>query len=175
MNLKNIKKNTALKFLRKHAVAGKINPAVSKKKIYKVGILAEQDLFNTYDFRKKLSENFRIPATDFKILLYQKGKYVESLQDLEPFSIKDFGFFGKIKCENVKNFTENNFDLLINYCAQDNVMAQVVSFQSKAILKAGIHLEEFNLYDISIRVEANKIDTFNMELTKYLQILNLLN
>jgi hypothetical protein len=174
MNLKKIKKNTALKFLRKHAATEKIKPAVSGNIIYKVGILAEEDLFNTYDFRKELSENFKIPANDFKILLFQKRKNIESLHDLEYFSFDDFGFFGKIKGENVKDFTQNNFDLLINYCAQDNILALVASFQSNAILKAGFKMEEFNLYDISISVEVNKIDTFNAELTKYLQILNLI-
>jgi len=175
MNIKNLKKNTAIKFLQKNVILGKNKKYTSEGKIKKVGIIVEEDLLKTYDFRKKLSESFGISMNDFKILLFQKNSKSEVLTDFETFSNKDFGMFGKIKTEIIKNFVKSDFDLFINYCPQDNIMAQVVSFQSQAVLKAGFSLEKLNFYDISIKIEANKIDTFNTELIKYLEILKLIN
>jgi hypothetical protein len=174
MNLKNIKRNKALKFLRKQGKITNNNANVSKKEIKKVGVLADENLFKTYDFRKKLAENFGIKTDDFTIILYQNVKNVTLSQEFETFSDKDFGMGGKIKGTVVQNFVQTKFDLLINYCAYENVMAQVASYHSKAILKAGFNSEELNFYDISIQIDANKVDTFNAELTKYLQILKLI-
>ncbi len=174
MNLKNIKKNTSLKFLLKNNSKSNNNANISKKEIKKVGILANEDLFKTYDFRKKLAENFGIKTDDFTIILYQKVKNVTLSQEFETFCDKDFGMNAKIKGDTVQNFVQKKFDLLINYCNEENIMAQVASFHSKAILKAGFNSEELNFYDISIQIDSNKIDTFNAELTKYLQILKLI-
>lgn len=174
MNLKNIKKNTALKFLRKNSGITSNNANISKKEIKKVGVLADEDLFKTYDFRRKLADNFGINTDDFTIILYQRIKNVTLSQEFETFSDKDFGRYGKIKGSTVQNFVQTKFDLLINYCGHDNIMAQVASFHSKAILKAGFNSEELNFYDISIKIDANKVDTFNSELTKYLQIMKLI-
>ena len=174
MNLKNIKKKTALKFLRKNCTVANKNAGITKNKIKKVGILADEELFKTYDFRKKLAENFGIKEDDFSIILYQKIKNITLSQEFETFADKDFGMYGKMKGDTIQNFARTKFDLLINYCGQDNIFAQVASFESKAILKAGFNLEDLNFYDISIQIDSNKIDTFNVELTKYLQILKLI-
>jgi len=143
-------------------------------KIIKVGILAESDLFQTYDFTRNLSSNFGLDKNSFNIILYRNSKINEELADCNYFSEKDFGMFGKIVGEDLKKFVNKNFDLLINYCTKEDLFSEMVCIKSKAKLVAGFNNKTYNNYDISIKIESNKIDTFNEELTKYLQILKVL-
>ena len=146
----------------------------SLQRISKIGILAESELFRTYDFSKKLSENFGVPKDNFDIVLYNNEYGPNSMDEHQSFTEKDFGMFGKVKSDRIKKIVNSKYDLLVDYCANDNVFAKVICNRSKSKLIAGFENNEFQLYDISIKLEGNKIDTFNEELTKYLQILNLL-
>ena len=72
-------------------------------------------------------------------------------------------------------FVDSNYDLLINYCSSDSIYVSLVAVRSKAKFKVGFANETLqDLYDFMISVEGNKIDVFNDELAKYLQILDLL-
>lgn len=173
MNLKGIKEKSALKFLKKNFGTKGDNQMSSLNKIEKVGILAEVELFKTYDFSRKLSENFGVKRNDFDIFLYQNDYGQDSMDQYESFSEKDFGLYGKIKSKNAKKIIENEYDLLIDYCNEDNIFSKVLCFSSNSKLIAGFKNEKFDIYDISIKLENNRIDTFNEELTKYLKILNL--
>ncbi|MCF6296622.1 MAG: hypothetical protein L3J08_01330 [Flavobacteriaceae bacterium] len=174
MNLKGIKKNSALNFLKKNIKKRDSNRINSLRKIEKIIILAESDLLKTYDFTKKLSENFGISKRNFDVLLYNNEYGEGSLDEYMSFTEKDFSFSCKIKNAKLKKIITNKYDLLIDYSPSGNVFAQVVCFYVNSVLKAGFENEEFDMYDISIKLESNKVDTFNEELTKYLQILNLL-
>lgn len=173
MNLKGIKKKSALKFLKKNFGTKGENQISSLNKIEKIGILAEVELFKTYDFTRKLSENFKVDKNKFEVFLYENDYGQDSLDQYMSFSEKDFGLFGKVKSENAKKIINNEYDLLIDYCSYDNIYSKVICFTSNSKLIAGFKNEEFDIYDISIKLESNRIDTFNEELTKYLRILNL--
>ncbi len=174
MNLKGLKKKSALKFLRKNDKNKEFNVERSLKKIHKIGVLAEAELFKTYDFTKKLSENLGVNLNYFNIILFQNVKANKLMDSYDSFTEKDFGMYGKIKNVSLNSFVESKFDLLINYSSVDNVFSHVVCLRSNAKIKASFKNEEFNFYDIAIDIKGNKIDTFNEELTKYLHILELL-
>ena len=174
MNLKGFKKKSALKFLKKNEKNNKFNLKSSLQKIQKVGILAEADLFKTYDFTKKLSESLDVNQNGFNILLFQNVKANKLMDSYESFTEKDFGMYGKIKGASLNSFIDSEFDLLINYCPVGSIFSHVVSLRSKAKIKVSFENDEFDFYDISVNIEGNRIDTFNEELTKYLHILKLL-
>ena len=85
-----------------------------------------------------------------------------------------FGLYGKIKSPALANFVEKKFDLLINYCEANLIYDQIIMIRSVAGLKVGFEHENNHFNDISFRVDGNKIDTFNNELIKYLEILKLI-
>lgn len=174
MNLKIIKKNFVLKYLNSNVRTRDLNKIDSLEKISKIGILAESDLFQTYDFTKNLGSKFGLDRNNFEIMLYQNSKIREGLGDYSYFSEKDFSMFGKISGNDIKKFVDKKFDLLINYCASEDVFSEYVCVKSKAKLVAGFKSKIYDNYDISIKIETNKIDTFNEELTKYLQIFKVL-
>jgi len=174
MNLKIVKRNFVLKYLNSNVRTRGLDKIDSLQKISKVGILAESDLFQTYDFTKNLSTNFGLDLNNFEIILYQNTKMKENLGDYSYFSEKDFSMFGKISGNDLKRFVDTKFDLLINYCTHEDLFTEIVCVQSKANLVAGFKNKTYDNYDISINIESNKIDTFNEELTKYLQIFKVL-
>lgn len=174
MNLKGIKKNTAIKYLMRQQ--SRLEKKVSKqpKKVSTVGILAEEELFRAYDFTKKLSNDLGIDISDIKVMLFQKVKTDKSLDHFEFFSNKSFHMFGKIKDKELKYFLEKKYDILINYCNQDNIYAHIASLESAAKMKASFKTKYTSFYHIAVNIPENKINTFNEEIVKYLKILKLI-
>ena len=174
MNLNIVKKNFVLKYLKSNIRSRKLNKQGDLFKINKVGILAEADLFHTYDLTKNLGAKFGIDRNLFDVILFKKSKGGDTLPDYKYFSEGDFGMIGNIKSDDLKQFVKTKYDLLINYCTHEDLFSEYVCVKSKARLVAGFKGDIYDNYDISIKIESNKIDTFNEELTKYLQILNVL-
>ncbi len=174
MNLKGIKKNTALKYLIKYQKNKKKKDNVHPKKVRHVGILADEELFKAYDFTKKLSEDLGIQIGDIEVMLFQKNKSKKSLDQFEFFSDKSFDVFGKIKDKDLLYFLDKKFDLFVNYCNRDNVFAHIAALKSNTIIKASFENEIASFYQITVNIPENKINTFNEEIVKYLKILKLI-
>lgn len=174
MDILNLKNKTAFSYIKKQLKLAKNSDNKKVSKIQNVGIVAEVNLFRAYDFTKKLSEGLGIDKSDIKVTLYDLEKTSSLMDDYGRFSEKSFGLHGKFKNGDLKYFSNIPFDLLINYCEETNIYGQVVVCRSQAKLKAGFENEYADFYDLSINIPGNKIDTFNSEIIKYLQILNLL-
>ncbi len=167
-----LKDKIAHKFIKNQLKIEVKSEKYSPMLVEKVGILAEAELFKAYDFTKKLSENFNLPIENFQLIVSQESVNEVDETTYNIFSDKDFKLNANIKTENIQQFADTKFDLLINYCNHDNLYANVLVLHSKALIKAGFDNEETPFYDISVKTQANKIHTFNEELTKYLQIMN---
>lgn len=175
MDIFNIKHKTAHKFIKNHLIKVKNSNNIIPRKIQTVGIIAEAKLFEAYDFTKKLGENLGLMPKDLNVLLYENVELNNEKNIYPVFSDNDFGLYGKIKKEEIKDFADTKFDLLINYCSSDNLFTKVLVLRSKAILKSAFYSENDEFYSITIKITGNKIDTFNEELAKYLNILQLIN
>jgi len=175
MNFASLKKNTALKFNNKEFKKLKENNTKAPEFIETIGVLADSRLFGSYDISRNLSQKLGKPHKNFEIIIFENLKDDFVSQHYNTFSEKDFGMFGKIKAQNLIGFVDEKYDLLINYCNSDSVFANVVALRSKAKFKVSFASESIaNLYDFTIAVDGNKIDIFNDELAKYLQILELI-
>ena len=175
MNLANLKKNTILKFYEKEFKKLKKADKKAPKKIETIGVLASSRLFGSYDISRNLSQKLNQPHKNFEIIIFENLKDDFVTQHYNTFSEKDFGIYGKIKAENLIGFIDTKYDLLINYCNPESIFANVVALRSKANFKASFANENVaDLYDFTIQVDGNKLDVFNDELAKYLQILELI-
>ncbi len=170
MNLKNIKRNTALKFIKKNNKRTVDLQDKSMVNIKNVGIIVAEDLIKTYDFTRKLSQQLHVDQNYFDQLIFIDRKDKNN-DNSNVFSDKSLAHQAKLKGDDLNRFINKDLDLLINYCHESNVTAQLVAFKSKAKIKVGFFQEEENFYDLSIVLEDNKIDMFNEEIVKYLQIL----
>ncbi|MDH3321379.1 MAG: hypothetical protein OEM04_00225 [Flavobacteriaceae bacterium] len=174
MGILNLKSKTAHKYIKKQPKNTTNLELSSVNKIQTVVVIAEVDLFKTYDFTKKLSENLRIDKNNIKVILLTNDSNEKAFEFYEVFSEKSFGLNGKLNNESLKNMVDAPSDLLINYCSEATVYGQVLTCRSKAKLKVGFENEYAYLYNLTIQLPGNKIDTFNNEIVKYLEILNLL-
>ena len=175
MNFTSLKKSSAFKFNQKEL---KRLTKISRKKpevIETVGVLASSSLFGSYDISRNLSQKLNKAHKNLEIIIFENLKDDFVTQHYNTFSEKDFGMFGKAKAQNLNDFINTKYDLLINYCSPESVFANVVAVRSKAAFKVSFANEGLaNLYDFTIEVDSNKVDIFNDELAKYLQILELI-
>jgi len=175
MNFTSLKKNSAVKFNQKELK--KIDKVDRKKPeaIKTVGVLASSRLFGSYDISRNLSQKLNIPHKNLEIIIFENVKDDFVTQHYNTFSEKDFGMFAKPKAQNLIDFINTKYDLLINYCHSESVFGTAVAIRSKAVFKVSFANEDLmGLYDFTIEVDANKVDIFNDELAKYLQILELI-
>ena len=92
--------------------------------------------------------------------------------DLQLYSPKDFGWYGKISNDYLKNILTKKYDLLINYSKVDNLYNNLLILHSKAAFKVGFAKLDNRFYDLLINCKSNEIELFNKEVKKYLEILN---
>ena len=84
----------------------------------------------------------------------------------------DFGWYGNIKSEDLKNCLTKKYDLLINYNKVDNLYANIVLLQCNSKFNVGFSHLNNKLYQLLISCEKGDLKCFNTELKKYLTILN---
>lgn len=175
MNFSGLKKKTTFQYYEKQLKKIKRTNKNIPQKIRAVGILADSRLFGSYDISRNLSQKLNMPHKNFEIIIFENLKDDFVTQHYNTFNEKDFGMYGKIKAPNVRDFIDSPYDLLINFNNENNIFMNVVALRSKAKFKVGFAFDELReLYDFMINIEGNKIDIFNDELSKYLQILKLI-
>ncbi len=120
----------------------------------------------------ELATLLKISESDIKVVVFQRKLRKETAPDgiITP---KDFGWYGKIDNEKLKNILTDKYDLLINYSKVDNVYLNILILQCKASFSIGFAHMDKRLYDLLIRCEPDEIDLFHEELIKYLVILKI--
>ena len=121
---------------------------------------------------RELATLLKISESDIKAVVFQR-KLKNEKETNEIITPKDFGWYGKIESEKLKNILTNNYDLLINYSKVDNVFLNLLLLQCKAEFRVGFAYMDKRLYDLLIRCEPDEIDLFHEELIKYLVILKI--
>lgn len=101
-----------------------------------------------------------------------KRKLKEEEKSSLYFTKKDFLNKGDIESESLKNFIDENFDLLINYTKKSNLYVNLVTLFSKAKFKIGFAKIDDRLYDLMVKEPNYNIQVFHQEIYKYLSILN---
>lgn len=126
------------------------------------------------DFYHKIEHNLieilALPPTAFEFVIYQQKlpKNNNSDQIITP---HDFGWYGKLKSDRLKNILTNKYDLLINYNKIDHLYTNLLVLQSKVKFKVGFANLKTDLYDLTIQCNPNEIELFTKEIDKYLNIL----
>jgi hypothetical protein len=119
----------------------------------------------------ELLKLFSVSENTIKVLVFQKKiKKNENLKNV--ITPKDFGWYGKIKSEKLKDILTNKYDLLINYSKVENLYCNLLLLHCKTDFKAGFAHLDNRFYDLTIQCKPDEIELFNKELKKYLTILN---
>ena len=146
-------------------------PNISTSKKVKSVIVLLDNVSDKDIIVNNLKNNFGIDINSVEIIIFQQKIGKENLNK-NLFCPKDFGLFGKIKTEELKNILTKKYDLLINYSKVDNLYNNLLILHCKAAFRAGFAIFDNRLYDLLIDCKPESISLFNKELKKYLEILN---
>jgi len=143
--------------------------AISEKKAQSIAVLLNHEEFDDTeaftDFFRKLG--LRSPKNAVIYFSEEQGKEAQ----LNVFSKKDFGWYGKIKNQALLDFINEPFDILIGYYNSDITAMHQIIAMSSANLKVGVHQYDERLFDIIFNLSVIRFDIFKEEFKKYLTIL----
>lgn len=169
MFLKGIKRKSAQKCISRLL---KVDRQLEQSKLKTIGVLVDARGFYPFPFFNELAEVFNIPNEAIKILCYHPNKKVVKEFTEAVFTDNELGFKGKINNIEVENFINHEFDALINFYNEDELLLNLIAVQSKAKFKIGFTGINENINDFSIATDVTNITTFTFEAKKYLSILN---
>ncbi|SDB43568.1 hypothetical protein SAMN03097699_1326 [Flavobacteriaceae bacterium MAR_2010_188] len=146
--------------------------AVSRKKIKSVGVILYLDEFADFEAFRVFFTSIDIRDNRVKIVAYSElDRDNEQLWDTF-FNAKDFGWKGKLNRQELQEFVDSEFDLLISYYKSDILELNNMTAQSRANFKVGIADYDQRMYDLIIDVAPKDFNIFAVELKKYLNVLN---
>ena len=169
MFLKVFKEKSNQKFVDK--IVSRRNVSVHNTKITSVGVLLNDQEYYNYEEVNSFLDEIGVVSAKRKFFTFSKSKDEVNNWDA-VFTPKDFGWNGKLKNNDLSDFTKTKFDVLICYfLAEDQELKQIVAM-STANFKVGISSRDERLYDLIIYVDNKDFKIFKDELKKYLTILN---
>jgi hypothetical protein len=157
----------------KKALTKKLNKTttkeVSAKPIQSVGLIVNADAIESFQhIINTLQLNVAV-----EVLCFHKNFQKTRTVDYPVFYEKDFGWKGKAKTKDLKDFLEKPFDLLISYYDENNIVSlHLASGLQQSNFKVGISGSSQEIHDVIIQTKTEEVTTFAKELHTYLQILN---
>ena len=144
----------------------------SKAIIQKVCLLIDESYF----FKKEALVNELIAngisQNNIKIIVY-RDKLKKNEQYSQPtFGIKHINWRGKMTNPILKDFINEQFDLLISYYDVEKAFLLTFTHNSKAHFKVGFSSIDKRLNHLMININVENYKVFANELFRYLKILN---
>jgi len=164
------KRRSGLKFL-KEELKKPISTSNRSKGIISVGCidLDAYDGANTfYDF----IDEFSLRPNAVKIIGYKSYYDNNSPYSTPVISDRDLGWGGKIENSYALEFLSREYDLLINYYTEENLLLQLMTVKARARMKVGFAEVDKNLNDLILGTSIEDFKSFKKELKKYLYVLN---
>jgi len=144
----------------------------SNEIIKTVGILFDETYFYEREALVQELIHYGIKEEDVKVLVFKDKIKKNEVFDYPVYSHKDLNWNATIEKDEVKDFINTSFDLLINYYDTEKVALLLVSDLSKAVFKVGFSSVDKRLNHFMINTNAENYKIFIDEMFKYLKILN---
>lgn len=170
MFLKFIKDFGLKKIIRKSL--SNYKPVSSPDVVSTVGIILDESYFNDKEaLIDQLAAN-GILRQNIKTLSFKERLKPKEIMDCCHFTRKDISSAGEYKKEDVAEFINTPFDMLISYYDVEKPPLVLATIKSTAKFKVGFATVDKRLNHFMIGTVAEKYDEFTAELFKYLKILN---
>lgn len=164
-----LKQKSARKFIRL-TLTKPIPQSTRKKGIRLVGCLVDLDKFDQADVFYELLEDFNLPPNAVKIIGYKSYYDKNSPYSTPIFSDKDLGWNGDVENSYALEFLNTEYDVLLNYYKEDNLLLNIMSLKTVARLKVGFKEVGPNFNDLMLETSLSDFKTFKAELKKYLKV-----
>ncbi|VAW15685.1 FIG00652276: hypothetical protein [hydrothermal vent metagenome] len=165
------KHKSALKFL-KEELNKPFTEVQRTKGITSVACLVDLDKFEDANLFYDFVEDFALRPNAVKIIGYKSFYDKNSPYSTPVFSDKDLGWKGEIINSYVLEFLSREYDMLVNYYTEDNLMLQLMSIKTKARVRVGFKEADERYNDLILDCPMKDFKTFKKELKKYLKVLN---
>jgi len=140
-----------------------------KLPILKVGCIIDTNLDVDYFQILELMEKIGLKQKDVKIISYSDTAFNDPFSKMRM-SKDSINFYGKIVSADANEFISYDYDLLINYFG-DNEILTLISSKTNSNFRVGYSESNKNINDIMFSNFFNNFEKFSNELIKYLKFL----
>ena len=119
----------------------------------------------------KLREHLKISEENFFFLLCPRKTSKNDIFATPCFTAADLNWTGNIKNENLKEFFDKTFDVVVSFAASENKLAAFAVSVAGPGLKVGRESSSQIDFDLLIATQPEEPELFTTELEKYLKIL----
>jgi carboxypeptidase C (cathepsin A) len=140
-----------------------------KLPILKVGCIIDTNLDVDYFQILELMEKIGLKQKDVKIISYSDTAFNDPFSKMR-ISKDSINFYGKIVSADANEFISYDYDLLINYFG-DNEILTLISSKTNSNCRVGYSESNNNINDIIFSNFFNNFEKFSNELIKYLKFL----
>lgn len=140
-----------------------------KLPILKVGCIIDTNLDVDYFQILELVEKIGLKQKDVKIISYSDTSFNDPFSKMRV-SKDSISFYGKIISADANEFISYDYDLLINYFG-DNEVLTLISSKTNSNFRVGYGESNNNINDIIFSNFFNNFEKFSNELIKYLKFL----
>ena len=140
-----------------------------KLPILKVGCIIDTSLDIDYFQILELMEKIGLKQKDVKIISYSDTAFNDPFSKMR-ISKDSINFYGKIVSADANEFISYDYDLLINYFG-DNEILTLISSKTNSNFRVGYSESNKNINDIMFSNFFNNFEKFSNELIKYLNFL----
>ncbi|RIV69022.1 DUF6913 domain-containing protein [Flagellimonas aequoris] len=165
------KVKSGLKYLKEEMEKPSL-PLAREKGITSIGCIVDVDHFANAEAFYELIEEFSLRPNAIKIIGYKREYDKNSPYAIQMFSDRDLGWKGQIENGYVLEFLGREYDMLINYYDEDNLMMKLLSVKTPARLKVGLGSQDSKVNDLILNTPLKDFKLFKSELKKYLKVLN---
>lgn len=165
------KQKSGLKFI-KQELQKPAYVSSRNKGIRSLGCIVDLDKFDKADVFYQFLDEFSLRPNAVKIIGY-KSYYDKNSPYATPiFSDKDLGWNGEIQNSYALEFLGREYDLLVNYYDENNLLLNLMTIKTKARIKVGFGGVGPEYNDLILEAPMSDFKTFKNELKKYLGIFN---
>lgn len=165
------KHKSGVKFLKEEL----LKPAITIERssgITSIGCIVDLDNFDKPELFYEFVDEYKLRPNAVKIIGYKNYYDKNSPYSTPVFSDKDLGWKGAIENSYALEFLSRDYDLLVNYYNEDNLMLQLMTVKTQARVKVGFKEVDQKLNDLILEMPIKDFKTFKLELKKYLKVLN---
>jgi hypothetical protein len=164
------KYKSGLKYL-KQQIESPPEAVVRKSGITSIAVIVDLDQFDNAELFYEFVEDFKLRPNAVKIIGYKNYYDKNSPYATPVFSDKDLGWNGDIENSYALEFLSREYDMLVNYYNQENLMLQLMTVKTRARINVGFAEIDERYNDLILETPPADFNTFKKELKKYLKVL----
>ena len=164
------KYKSGLKYL-KEQIESPSEEVVRKNGITSIAIIVDLDKFDNAEMFYEFVDDFKLRPNAVKIIGYKNYYDKNSPYATPVFSDKDLGWKGDIENSYALEFLSREYDMLVNYYNEENLMLQLMTVKTRARINVGFAEIDERHNDLILETSLSDFNTFKKELKKYLKVL----